>query len=102
MCISKRSEKTEELVSCARASHADLDADLDSYADRIASLWAPRVRRGTQAEPHTPMHESSTEDSVAASMFRRPRARLGRVLDGGSEFMDSCVECRHILQAGHA
>lgn len=65
---------TEEIVKCAQESKHDLNADVDSIADRVASVWAPRLRTERAADAAAAAEQSAAA-AAAASGTKRGKSR---------------------------
>ncbi|CAK0852675.1 unnamed protein product [Prorocentrum cordatum] len=46
-------ELAGDIAKCARESMPDLDQDVQAYVDHAASVFAPKLRTGTEAQPHS-------------------------------------------------
>lgn len=69
LSVGSMSTLSQEITACARESGAHLDQDVKEFADRVANVWAPRLREGaplrelarevSEEHPDVSQHEPS-------------------------------------------
>jgi len=54
----------DEILACAKESMSDLEEDVGAVVDRVASVWAPKVRIGNQPDEGAEMAEAPKQTQV--------------------------------------